>query len=241
MAKTAKEKPTDNTGTKTKKSTSRKTGSGNSTKNELPSSPRSRGECAAHCGALLNPTDVDDPALSAVNPSLSEINYDVASPGAARAEANAIGDNIFFDKKVGKGMNLAYNSNNEDYRGDVYDDDYSDGEESLAKYRVPSAQGKGAGHKPKAGQPPKPGTKRMSAQNAFTVMSHWERTWKRDNDANRGTAAAAAALKYFDESLDHSGDHFTGVCSRTLWEMKAVELHPLRKGDTFPNKEIVML
>ena len=40
----------------------------------------------------------------------------------------------------------------------------------------------------------------------------------RDNDANRRTAAAAAAaLLDFDESLDPSGDqHFTGVCSRTL-------------------------
>jgi len=39
---------------------------------------------AAHGGALLKPTDVDDPALSAVNPSVSEINYDVVSPGAAQ-------------------------------------------------------------------------------------------------------------------------------------------------------------
>ena len=47
--------------------------------------------CAAHRGALLNPTDVDDPALSAVNPSVSKINYDIVSPGgAARAQANGI-------------------------------------------------------------------------------------------------------------------------------------------------------
>ncbi len=61
MAKTAKEKPTNNTGTKTKKSTSWKTVGGENTKNELlPSPTRSRGERAAHCGAaLLNPTDVD--------------------------------------------------------------------------------------------------------------------------------------------------------------------------------------
>jgi len=146
MAKTAKA-PTANTGTKTKKSTSRKTVCGKSNTNELPSSPRSRADRASHRGALLNPpTDVDDPALSAVNPSVSEINYDVVSPGAARAQAkNVIGD---------KGINLAYDSDDsddEDYRGDVYDDDYSDGEDSLAKYRVPSARGKGAGRKPKAG------------------------------------------------------------------------------------------
>ena len=86
-----------------------------------------------------------------MNPSLSEINYDVASPGAALAQANAIGDNILLDKTVGtKGIDLD-NSNNDNYRGDVYDDDYSDGEESLAKYPVPSARGKGAGRKPKAG------------------------------------------------------------------------------------------
>jgi hypothetical protein len=40
------------------------------------------------------------------------------------------------DKTVGtKGIELN-NSNNDNYRGDVYDDDYSDGAESLAKYRV---------------------------------------------------------------------------------------------------------
>ena len=65
--------------------------------------------------------------------------------------------------------------------------------------------------------------------------------WKRDNDANRHTAAAAVALQDFDKSLDLSGYQFTGVCSRTLCEMKDVELHPLCKGDTFPNKELVML
>ena len=55
MAKTAKEKLTNNTGTKTKKSTSRKTVSGKSTKNELPSSTtRSRGKRTAHCGAVLS-------------------------------------------------------------------------------------------------------------------------------------------------------------------------------------------
>ncbi len=152
-----KEKPTNNTGTKTKKSTSRKTVGGKSTKNELPSSPtRSRGECAAHRGAaLLNLTDVDDPALLAVNPSLSEINYDIASPGAARAQANAIGDNILLDKTVGKKyMELAYNSNNEDYRGDVYDDDYSNGEESLAKYRVPSVRARVLAVSLRLGDPP---------------------------------------------------------------------------------------
>ncbi len=164
MVKTSKEKPTNNTGTKSKKSTSQKTVGGKSTKNELPSSPtRSRGEHAAHRGAvLLNSTDVDNPALSAVNPSLNEINYDVASPGAALAQANAIGDNILMDKTMGKkGMDLAYNSNNDDYRGGVYDDDYSNGEESLGKYLFPLARGKGAGRKPKAGGPPKPDTKGM--------------------------------------------------------------------------------
>ena len=148
MAKTAKVKPTADTGAKTKKSTSRKTvrGKRNNT-NELPSSPlRSRADRAAHRGALLNPTDVDDPALSAVNPSVSDINYDVVSPQyprAARAQANnAIGDNNFWEKTVDKGIDLAYDSDSddEDYRGDVYDDDYSDGEESLAKYRVPLAR-----------------------------------------------------------------------------------------------------
>jgi len=124
---------------KDKKSTSRKTVCGKSNTNELPSSPRSRAGRAAHRGALLIPTDVDDPALSAVNPSVSEINYDFVSPGAARAQAkNAIEDNNFWDKTVDKGIDLAYNSDNsddEDYRGGVYDDDYSDGEDFLAKTR----------------------------------------------------------------------------------------------------------
>jgi hypothetical protein len=125
--------------------------------------------------------------------------------------------------------------------GDVNDDDYSDGEESLAKYFVPSARGKDAGCKPKAGQSPKPDTTGMSVRDAFAVMSDWERTWKRDSNANRRTAAAAAALQDFDESLDHFGEQFTGVCSKTLLEMKDVEQRPLRKGDTFPSKETVML
>ena len=72
-------------------------------------------------------------------------------------------------------------------------------------------------------------------------MTDWGKKWKRDNDANRCTAAAAAALQDFDESLDPSGDNFSGVCSKTLREMKDVDLHPLRKGDTFPNKEILTL
>ncbi len=73
-------------------------------------------------------------------------------------------------------------------------------------------------------------------------MTDWGKKWKRGNDANWRTAAAAAAgLKDFDESLDPSGDNFRGVCSRTLREMKDAELHPLHKGDTFPNKEILML
>ena len=177
MVKTAKTKPTANTGTKTKKSTSQKTVCGKSNTNELPSSPRSRADLAAHRGALLNPTDVDDPALSAVNPSVSEINYDVVSPGAARAQAkNVIGDNNFWDKTVDKGIDLAYDSDDsddEDYRGDIYDDDYSDGEDSLAKYRVPSARGKGAGRKPKAGRPPKPDTNGMSQRDALALMTNW--------------------------------------------------------------------
>jgi len=107
MANTAKAKPTANTGTKTKKSTSQQTVCRKSNTNELPSSPRFRADRAAHRGALLNPpTDVDDPALSAVNPSVSEINYDVGCPGAARVQAkNVIGD---------KGINLAYDSDDSD-------------------------------------------------------------------------------------------------------------------------------
>ena len=62
-----------------------------------------------------------------------------------------------------------------------------------------------------------------------------------EGQQRQSTAAAAAALQDVDESLDHFGEQFTGVCSKTLREMKDVEQCPLRKGDTFPNKEIVML
>jgi hypothetical protein len=110
---------------------------------------------------------------------VSEINYDVVSPdGAARGQAkNAIGDNNFWDKTVDKGMDLAYDSDSdvEDYRGDVYDDEYSDGEESLGKYRVPSARGNGAGCKPKAGRPPKPDTRGMSERDALATITDWEK------------------------------------------------------------------
>ncbi len=81
MAKTAKAKPTANTGTRTKKSTSSRTTAvrRKTNTNELHS---------AHQGSLLNPTDVDDPALSTVNPSLNEINYDILSPArATRSQA----------------------------------------------------------------------------------------------------------------------------------------------------------
>ena len=97
MVKTAKAKPA-NTGTKTKKSTSRKSAvRGKSNTNELPSSHRSRTNRTAHQDSLINPTDVDDRALSAVNPSVNEINYDVLSPAkATRSQAKkAIGDNNF--------------------------------------------------------------------------------------------------------------------------------------------------
>ncbi len=48
-----------------------------------------------------------------------------------------------------------------------------DGKESLVKYPVPSARGKGAGRKPKAGRPPKPNTKGMSEQDAYAIMTDW--------------------------------------------------------------------
>jgi hypothetical protein len=195
MVNTAKAKPTANTGAKVKKSTIR--GKGKSNTNELPSSPRSRADRAAHRAALLNPTDVVelnptnvelnptdvelndvvDPALSAVNPSVSEINYGVLSPArATRSQAkNGIGDNNICDNAVDEGIDLAYDSDSddEDYRGDVYEDDYSDGEESLGQYRVPSARGRGAGRKPKAGRPPKPDTKGMSARDAYAATTDW--------------------------------------------------------------------
>ena len=67
-------------------------------------------------------------------------------------------------------------SADEDYRGDIYEDDYSDGEEDLLlKYRVPSARGRGAGRKPKTGRPPKPDTKGMSQGDALALMTDWKK------------------------------------------------------------------
>jgi hypothetical protein len=202
-----------------------------------------------NCGVLLNPHDVDDPALTAVNPSVSEINYDVPSPRSSPrrgpAAKDAIKDNSNEFCIAGEEVDDAYesdDSDDEDYRGDIYEDDYSNGEEDLLlTYRVPSARGKGAGRKATTGRPPKPDTKGMSERDASAAVTEWKKKWKRTNDANRRTAAAAAALQDVDESLDPSGDLYTGVCTRSLWEMKDVEINPLRKGDTFPNKEILML
>ena len=183
MAKTAKAKPTK------KSTTSRKTAvRTKSNNNEQPSPPRVTRNNTAQQGSLVNPTDVDDPALSTVNPSVTEINYDVSPARATRSQAKkatdvhdpdlftvnasvteitsparatrsrakkAIGDEVRdngTDLEAENGTDLEYDSDSkdEDYRGDVYDDDFSDGEESIGQYRVPSARGNGAGHKPKA-------------------------------------------------------------------------------------------
>ena len=81
------------------------------------------------------------------------------------------------DLEVENGTDLEYDSDSKDgdYRGDVYDDDFSDGEESLGQYRVPSARGNGAGRKPKAGRPPKPDTTGMSERDASAVLTDWEK------------------------------------------------------------------
>ncbi len=74
MANTAKAKPTANTGAKVKKKTIH--GKRKSHTNELPSSPRSRADRAAHRGALLNPTDVVElnPTNVELNPTNVELN-----------------------------------------------------------------------------------------------------------------------------------------------------------------------
>ena len=263
MAKTSKTMPTK----KAKKSTSQKTKTVRGKKkkdaiDEPSSSPPPSPPLFAvrgkkdgidvppdNGGVLLNPHDVDDPALTAVDPSVSaEINYDVPSPRRSPRRGQPANDkdnsnDLGIDDKVDDEYE-SDDSADEDYRGDIYEDDYSDGEEDLLlKYRVPSARGRGAGRKPKTGRPPKPDTKGMSEQAANAAVTAWEKKWKRNNDANRRTAAAAAALQDVDESLEPSaGDLlYTGVCTRTLREMKDVELNPLCKGDTFPNKEILML
>jgi hypothetical protein len=79
MAKTAKAKPTSNTGAKVKKSTCR----GKSNTDELPSSPRSCADRAAHRGALLSPTDVVElnPTDVELNPTNVKLNpTDVVDP-----------------------------------------------------------------------------------------------------------------------------------------------------------------
>jgi hypothetical protein len=188
---------------------------------------------------LLNPPDVDVPAPTAVpSPRQSSQRVEPAKD-AITGNSNECG--------IGEEADDAYESDDsgdEDYRGDIYEDEYSDGEDSndlLLQYRVPSARGKGAGRKPNAGRPPKPDTKGMSEEDAEAAVTEWEKKWKKINDANRRTAAAAAALQDFDESIDPSCEVYSGVCTRTLREMRDVEINPLRKGHTFPNKEILML
>jgi hypothetical protein len=65
--------------------------------------------------------------------------------------------------------------NDEDYKGELYDDDESD-DDSLegGKYRVPSARGKGAGRKPHPDRPPKPNTDGMTEAEAVNSIKHWE-------------------------------------------------------------------
>ena len=240
--------------------TSRKTARGKKDAIDEPSSParssprRKKDTFVAQSppdnhGVLVNPHDVDDPALTAVDPSVSEINYDVPSPcrsSPRRVEPakDAITDN---SNECGIGEEVddadeSEDSGDEDYRGDIYDDEYSDGDDDLLlQYRVPSACGKGAGRKPNAGRPPKPDTKGMSEEDAEAAVTEWEKKWKKVNDANRRTAAAAAALQDFDESIDQSGEVYSDICTRTLREMRDVEINPLRKDHTFPNKEILML
>ena len=87
MAKTAKAKPTK------KSTTSRKTAvRTKSNNNELPSPPRVTRNNTAQQGSLVNPTDVDDPALSTVNPSVTEINYDISPARATRSQAKKATD-----------------------------------------------------------------------------------------------------------------------------------------------------
>ena len=165
-------------------------------------------------GVLVNPHDVDDPALTAVDPSVSEINYDhddddpaltavhpsvsginddVPSPrrSSRRVEPakDAITDN---SNECGIGEEVddadeSEDSGDDDYRGDIYDDDYSDDgdDDLLLQYRVPLARGKGAGRKPNAGRPPKPDTKGMSEEDAEAAVTEWEKKWKKISDAKR--------------------------------------------------------
>ena len=127
-----------------------------------------------------------------------------------------------------------------DYNGELYDDDYSDGEESMEKYCVPSARGKGAGRKPNPGHPPKPDTTGMSYAQANRALVSWKQECKQKNDANCRSVAAAAALREFDESIGTCDKIYTGVTTKTLRQMNEVEQAPLQLGHTFPSNKIVM-
>ncbi len=124
--------------------------------------------CATHA---INVAKQDDPSESNINSTFDDDEY--------KDELSDEVDDDVLDP---------------DYKGDLYEDDYSDGEESMKKYCVPSARGKGAGHKPNAARPPKPDTTGMSEAEASMTIRSWEKLCKRRNVANCCSVAAAAAL-----------------------------------------------
>ena len=156
-------------------------------------------------GVLLNPHDVDDPVLTAVDPSVSEINYDdvhVDDPAATAVDplVSGINADVISPRRSSRRVEVAKDaftnntnecgvgedvddadesddSRDEDYRGEIYDDDYSDDgdDNELFQYRVPSARGKGAGRKANPGRPPKPDTKGMSEDDEAADVKEWEK------------------------------------------------------------------
>jgi hypothetical protein len=206
--------------------------------------PRTRAERAASClGANANerqPHEIDsDPCLSPYRTRATRATNVAKQDDPSESDIHStFDDDEYKDESSDEVNDYVLDL---DYKGDLYEDYHSDGEESMKKYCVPSARGKGAGRKPNAAHPPKPDTIGMFEAEASMTIGSWEQLCKRRNNANRHSVAAAAALRDFDESIETCGKIYSGVTTKTLRQMNKVELSPLQLHHTFPSKETVML
>ncbi len=131
--------------------------------------------------------------------------------------------------------NDAKDNNDDDdnfYKSLLFDDD-DDNSIGNVKYRVPSARGAGAGHKPTSGCPDKAKTDGMSEQEAEEVPSKWEKDWKKAQDKDIRKSAREDEV---DDTITYTGD-----LSDLLTTMIEVNTSPLKVGDTFPTKDRLLL
>ncbi len=84
------------------------------------------------------------------------------------------------------------------------------------------------------GGPPRPDTKDMTAVEALMAINEWRVTMKVFRDKQNCTLRKSTGSTVSDIV-------FTGVLNETLWTMTEVEETPLKVGDTFPLKEILLI